>query len=352
MSNYDVKTSSAEGLLTLLGLRGIGPHSAWRLASRFSTLDELLHAATPELESLVSSSAAPVLVDRSAWQLALGRAHSIIETAYRLGVRVVSLEDADYPELLRVLPDRPLVLYTRGTVRPGRRNVACIGTREPSRFGVEVTRRVVGVLVEKGWSIVSGLAIGVDSLAHEAALDAKGHTVAILANGLDSIYPKKNTALAERILAEGGALLSEQPFGTPAIPRNLVQRDRLQCGMSLATIPMQTDIVGGSMHTVRFTLLQGRLLFAPVPTGSHAGEPKSQGILALTQRTGADLIDDLRAAGEYADLLRMRVGSRAPAVPLRGREDYELLLEQLELAARREPESPSRRKHPTQVGLF
>src|SRR4029077_18875204 len=93
--------------------------------------------------------------------------------------------------------------------------------------------------------IVSGLALGVDTLCHEAALSLGGHTVAILANGLDSVYPAQNKELAERILSAGGALVREQPLGTPALPRNLVARDRLQSGMSAATIVMQTDLIGG-----------------------------------------------------------------------------------------------------------
>ena len=125
---------------------------------------------------------------------------------------------------------------------------------------------------------VSGLALGVDTLCHEAALEAGGHTVAILANGLDSVYPGQNRELAARILAAGGALLSEQPLGAPALPRNLVARDRLQSGMSAATIVMQTDLIGGTMHTVRYAVLQGRPLIAPVPQGTHADAPKSRGI--------------------------------------------------------------------------
>lgn len=134
-----------------------------------------------------------------------------------------------------------------------------------------MTQRIVEQLVNADWTIVSGLALGIDSVAHAATLGKKGRAIAVLAGGLDNVYPKENTRLAEEILASGGALVSEQPFGVPAIPRNLIQRDRLQSGLSVGTFVMQTDVKGGSMHTVRYTLQQERLLFAPVPQGAPRG---------------------------------------------------------------------------------
>jgi DNA processing protein len=242
-------------------------------------------------------------------------------------------------------------LFVKGTLRPGQRNVACIGTREPSTFGLQVTRRIVEVLTSAGWSIVSGLAIGVDTEAHKSALDCGGHTVAILANGLDHVYPKANQRLAEQILEAGGAVISEQRFAVPPAARNLVQRDRLQSGMSQATIVMQTDIIGGSMHTVRFTLQQGRLLFAPVPQGRHAEEAKSRGILALTQQNGAALASSIARDPTYAALLRGKFRDVPPAMGLNGKDDYELMLQKLEEAAA-DPK-PLRQPVPAgQRGLF
>jgi DNA processing protein len=170
----------------------------------------------------------------------------------------------------------------------------------------------------------------VDTHCHEAALEVGGHTVAVLANGLDSVYPRQNTGLAERILATGGALLSEQPPGTPALPKHLFRRNRIQSGMSAATVVMQTDLVGGTMHTARYTLLQGRLLVAPVPQGPHAAEAKSRGLIALTQRTGTNLAKLLEAKKAYARLLERKFADRPVAMLLTGCEDYAQLLEALE----------------------
>jgi DNA processing protein len=325
----DVPTTSAQGLLTLLALRGVGPQTAERLGARFSTLREL-REKLPTLEGAVPANILKTLREDDAWITARGRANDTLEQADRLGVRVLTIADDDYPHHLRAIPDRPLVVYVRGRLPPSRRCVACIGTREPSIFGETVARRIAGLLAECGWSIISGLAIGVDAISHEAALEARGHTVAVLANGLDTVYPRKNAALAERILDNGGAWLSEQPFGTPAIARHLIHRDRLQSGMSIATIVMQTDIVGGSMHTVRYTLLQGRLLVAPVPQGAHVDEPKSRGIVALTKQTGTDLSHSLDAQGSFAELLKKKFADRPVAMPLLGRDEYARFLKVLE----------------------
>lgn len=246
---------------------------------------------------------------------------------------ILTPTDADYPYWLRSIPDRPAVLHVRGQLPPGRRYVACVGTRLPSLFGIAAARGISGFLAAHGWSIVSGLALGVDTLCHKAALEAGGHTVAILANGLDSVYPAQNRELAEQILTAGGALLSEQPLGTPALPRNLVARDRLQSGMSVATIVMQTDLVGGTMHTVRYAVLQDRALIAPVPQEAHADEPKSRGILALTQQTGPAFSRLVCAGDMYAEHLTKKFADRPVALPLTGRDGYAQLLEMLEARA-------------------
>ncbi len=237
--------------------------------------------------------------------------------------------DERYPTLLRSVPDSPLVLYIKGHLGTGLRHVACIGTREPSRFGTAVTRRLVALLVEHQWGIVSGLARGIDAESHRATLAQGGYTVAVLGSGLDKVSPTENRALAEEIVERGGALVSEQPFGVPGRPVNLIQGCRLQSGMSVATVVMQTDLAGGSMHTVRFTLAQGRLLVAPVPRGKLAEEPRSQGLVALTESTGAQLADLLEVSGDYRQILLGRFAKLAPAFPVRSRADYPDLLRKL-----------------------
>jgi len=327
---WSTETKSCEGVLTLLSLSGVGVKSAQALAEAYETLEDVSDAARQQKITVLRRSPSS-LIDSAAWQTARDCARQIQERAEQLDTRIYSLYDPDFPELLRAIPDPPLALYVKGRLPAGRKSVACIGTREPSEFGSVAAKRITNYLALNGWSIVSGLAIGIDTIAHKEALAAKGHTVAVLANGLDKIYPRENANLACEILESGGALVSEQPFGVPAVGSNLVQRDRLQCGMSLATFVMQTDIIGGSMHTVRFTLLQHRLLYAPVPTGSHAKEEKSRGILALTNQKGPELLAAFKSPPpEYATLLREAFRSCAPARPIRSKDDYPSILAELD----------------------
>jgi DNA processing protein len=323
------ETRSAAGILTLTALRGIGPATAERLAESFSILDAIVEAEPAKLRSVVSAAIAQSLHEPTAIVHAGEKAQRILDEANRRGVRVLSVFDSDYPDALRSLSDRPPILFVKGKLPP-RRSVACIGTREPSEFGEIVSDKIVEALVGSKWAIVSGLAIGVDTLSHQAALRHGGQTIAVMAGGLDGIYPKQNAKLADEILEKGGALVSEQPFGVPPSPRNLVQRDRLQSGLSIATFVMQTDIKGGSMHTVRFTIQQSRLLFAPVPQGRHAAEPKSQGILAMTQIPATQFADAARAEGDYRRILLERYRNRPAAVSLASKEDYASMLELLE----------------------
>ncbi|HVX90619.1 MAG TPA: DNA-processing protein DprA [Candidatus Paceibacterota bacterium] len=348
--NLDIVAWHPLGLLTLMQIKGIGPHATDRIVRQFQTLREVFEASGKVLERTVPAAARAAVKSPAEWQRALDSARRTLDDAETYGVTVLSAFEASYPEWLRELPDRPPVLYVKGRLRPGRRYVATIGTREPSRFGEEVTQRIVSVLASKQWSIVSGLALGVDALSHRAALDAQAHTVAVLANGLETVYPKKNSHLAQEILESGGALISEQPFGAPAIPRNLVQRDRIQSGMSAGTVVMQTDIVGGSMHTVRFTLRQHRLLFAPVPGGEHAKEPKSQGTLALATVDGRELSKKLRADGDYLAMLTTVFARRPVAHGLASRDDYQKLLELLDAKANGSTSEPTANN--AQLGLF
>ena len=171
------------------------------------------------------------------------------------------------------------------------------------------------LLAGRGWTIVSGLAKGIDTIAHRAALTAGARTVAILGNGLDTIYPTVNRHLAEEIIAAGGLLLSEQPPGTEAIPRNLVQRDRLQSGMSVATIVFETSATGGAMHTARFAREQQRLLVCPVPPGKYADVPSTTGNRVLLEDEGTLALSDRSAYPSLLDRLDTELRRLHAAAP-------------------------------------
>lgn len=206
-------------------------------------------------------------------------AERLLESAEHQGVQVLGPDNPDFPDQLRAIPDPPVVLYARGNVRclAAGSAVAVIGTREPSFFGAAAAERLAATLADKGIVIVSGLAIGCDTAAHTGCLEAGGQTVAVMAHGLDHVYPAQNRALAERILDSGGCLVSEYPPGVRPRGNFFVERDRLQSGLSAAVIIVETDVKGGTMHTARFCLEQRRLLGCLVHPPKFAEHPKARG---------------------------------------------------------------------------
>jgi DNA processing protein len=192
------------------------------------------------------------------------------------GVRLVSFEDAEYPGRLREIPDPPPVLFVRGRIQDeDERAIAVIGSRKSSAYGVSVCGRLVRALVDQGFSIVSGMAKGVDAAAHWAALDSGGRTLAVLGTGVDVVYPKANRKLFERIL-DRGALLSEFLPGTEPFAKNFPRRNRIISGMALGVLVVEAAERSGTMITVRTALEQGREVFAvpgdvrsPVSRGTH-----------------------------------------------------------------------------------
>lgn len=207
------------------------------------------------------------------------------------GIRMLSKDDPAFPSGLLSLPTCPSFVYVKGSL-PKQKSVACIGTRSPTRFGAIAAKGIASALSEGGWSIVSGLAIGVDSICHRAALSSRGHTTAVLAHGLDiAVYPRENAGLAREILDAGGTLLSEYPPGTRAEKWSFVARDRLQAGLSLATFCMQTGIKGGSMHAVNASIGLKRPVYVPEVPERYRLEEKSAGILELMRRGVAKTIE-------------------------------------------------------------
>lgn len=180
------------------------------------------------------------------------------------GVRVLTWGSEDYPERLRDVDDSPPVLYMLGEVSSADAwAVAIVGTRRATSYGREVAARLSAGLAEAGVSVISGLAKGVDTVAHNAALDAGGRTIAVLGSGVDVIYPYENRHLAQRIVDEGhGAVLSEYPIGTRPEPTNFPPRNRIISGLSLGVLVVEADEKSGALITVRFALEHGRDVFA------------------------------------------------------------------------------------------
>lgn len=202
-----------------------------------------------------------------------------------LGVDFLIPEDDAYPGQLAKLMDAPLGLYRRGGKTVDGPAIAIVGTRHATPYGQKVTREFVRGLVRAGFTIVSGMAAGIDAFAHETALDAGGTTIAVLGNGVDRIYPRENTKLYQRLCVEG-AIFSEFYLGRKADRQTFPQRNRIVSGMCEATLVVESAARGGSLITARFAMEQNRTVFA-VP--GRIDQPHSRGCLDLI-RDGATLV--------------------------------------------------------------
>ena len=225
-------------------------------------------------------------------------------------IRVTTLGEADYPEALRWIPEPPPVLYIWGTLRyEDSLAVAVVGSRKPSPYGQLVAQRLSTELAQYGFTVVSGLARGVDSLAHQGALQAGGRTIAVLGSGINVVYPPEHRRLYEAI-HEQGAVVSEFPFDTKPDRWNFPRRNRIISGLTLGTLVVEASDQSGSLHTARHALEQGREVFA-VPGRIDA--PSSRGTNNLIKR-GAKLvegIDDMLE--EFPEAVRLAIRQRGPA---------------------------------------
>ena len=227
------------------------------------------------------------------------------------GARVLTLLDDDYPRLLREIHQPPPVLYMKGSLRPEDEwAVAVVGTRHTKATGVEMTNYLAGDLARNGVTIVSGLARGIDTVAHRAALQAGGRTIAVLGSGIDVIYPYENAGLA-RDIAASGAVLSEFPLGTQPERNNFPPRNRIISGLSLGTLVTQAGETSGALITIHFALEQGREVFA-VP-----GSPLDRGFSGtnrLIQQGEAKLVQHAQDVLEELNLTMLSQQAEVRAV--------------------------------------
>jgi DNA processing protein len=239
---------------------GLGPTRARRLTERFGGCKGVFEATLTELEAAEIQAVSAQ---------ALGTGHSLelaqeeMNKAISANVRVIHCEDASFPARLRQIYDPPLVLYVRGDISalslPG---IAVIGTRHPTPYGIGMAERVACDLSARGLCIFSGLARGVDSAAHRGAIHAKGKTVAVFGTGVDVIYPRENTRIAEQILNLNGALISEFPLGQFGAPQNFPIRNRIISGLSIGVLVVEAAEYSGTRITARCALEQNREVFA------------------------------------------------------------------------------------------
>lgn len=282
----------------LLLLPGIGHVAAVKIAARYDTWDEFLASDPGDVPDRSSLKATQLL----------RAAADTPEPALPTGVRAISRFDDDWPAWLD-FPGAPVVVFYRGSLPPGG-GIAIVGTRNPTGFGARAVRAYTETIVDlvpgTFTGVVSGLARGVDTLAHNAALAAGIPTWAILGSGVDVPTPSVNIGLAERIMEAGGGLLSEQVPGTEPNKGTLIARNRLQVASSSRVFIAECGLPSGTLHTARYAIEQSRKMIVARPTSARDNaSTTTEGNRRLLDPQGCDP-SDLGASGETAERIRAR----------------------------------------------
>lgn len=264
---------------------GIGNYIFKRLIDGFGSPEKVLAARDAELEAIEGMSRAQVRRLRA--HRLPDRVRQDIRLVRQKEIRIVTMKDPDYPELLLQIPDPPPFLYLQGRLEQKTSAIAMVGSRMATRYGLSVARRLSAELAACGLTVVSGMARGIDTAAHEGALLGGGRTIAVLGSGLDRIYPAQNQRLAREI-AQKGAVISEFPLLTEPEPHNFPVRNRVISGMSLGTVIVEATKKSGSLITARLACEQNREVFA-VPGSIQSF--KSTGTHTLIKQ-GAKLVEN------------------------------------------------------------
>ncbi|TWT45561.1 hypothetical protein RAS1_19890 [Phycisphaerae bacterium RAS1] len=282
---------------------GVGPIRFTRLVEKLGSADAVLKAPARELTTVEKVG------EETARNIAAGdglrAAEQEIAAAQQHGVRIISRDDSDYPPGLRQIPDAPIVLFVRGELRQTDAvAVAVVGSRSCTIYGSEQARRFGELLAQGGFTVISGLARGIDAFAHHGAVDAGGRSIAVMGQGLHEIYPPENKALADKLL-DHGAWISELPMNALVRANNFPNRNRIIAGMSLGTLVVEAADRSGALITARLAMEYNREVFA-VP--GRVGDPMSKGTNRLIRDGGAKLVtcleDVLDGLGEVGERMR------------------------------------------------
>jgi DNA processing protein len=264
---------------------GIGPRAATKLLERFGSADGVFHARRPELESLrLKPESIESIIKREFHE----KAAVELDQVKKMGGDVLILDDGSYPAMLREIDDPPPVLYVKGDWQTcmDQPCVGVIGSRMCSTYGENASEMLARDLASRGICIVSGLARGIDAAAHRGAISGKGKTVAVLGTGIDGVYPKEHHGLVREILANGGALVSQFPLGTPPLKDNFPYRNRIISGLGLGVLIVEASERSGSLITARLAMEQNREVMA-VPGNITSGNSFGTNYLI---KSGAKLV--------------------------------------------------------------
>ena len=265
---------------------GIGPRAAAKLLERFGSAEAVYSATRTELEQL---RLAPEAVDSVISRDLRSIAEAEIAAVRKLGGDILLLDDGVYPPSLREIYDPPIVLYVKGAWSEclDQPCIGVVGSRKCSTYGQNSAMMLARDLAQRGITVVSGFARGIDAAAHRGALEGGGRTVAVLGTGIDEVYPRDHKKLAEEIIGNGGAIVSQFPLGTPPVSENFPYRNRIISGLSLGVVVVEAAENSGSLITARLAMEQNREVFA-VP--GNITSRNSFGTNYLIKGAGAKLV--------------------------------------------------------------
>jgi DNA processing protein len=293
--------------LALARIKGLGCVSFRKLADHFDDPIKAFSASAAALAEVegFDQNAIDGVRNFAAWD----EVEKEIIKAKRAAVKIVPFTDPSYPARLRMIPDPPPVLYVKGEIRDeDERALAVVGSRSASDYGRRMTRNLCLELAALGFTIISGMARGIDGAAHEMTLSAGGRTIAVLGSGVDYAYPPEHEDLYQRI-SQSGAVVSEFPIGTRPMAFNFPARNRLISGLSLGVVVVEATEKSGSLITARLAVEQGREVFA-VP--GEVGSSRSRGAHRLI-RQGAKLVESAHDIIEEIAPQLLRRGGEAPS---------------------------------------
>lgn len=287
-------SQETKNILHLSLIQGVGPKTVQFLISKLGSAEKVLHATSSELKKIegLPSNLQSNLLQK---QLGCSMEHEL-ELIQEYGCQIITYYDEVYPPLLKEIDTPPLLLYVKGELKPeDALSIAIVGSRNAKDYGRKVSYQLAHQLVNRGMTVVSGFAKGIDTCAHRGAVEAGGRTIAVLGNGLSLIYPAGNKELVEKVV-ESGALISEFPMGMQPMSKNFPIRNRIISGLSIGTVVVEASNRSGALITARHAIEQGREVFAvpgeifsELSTGTHSLIDKGAKLISRVD----DLIDAL-----------------------------------------------------------
>ncbi len=301
---------------------GIGPRAAAKLLERFGSAEAVYHAPRAELEKL---RLLPEAVDSIIARDLHEKAEVELLNVRRIGGDILVLDDGVYPSLLREIYDPPIALYVKGAWSQclDQPCIAIVGSRKCSTYGQNAALMLARDLAQRGVTVVSGFARGIDAAAHRGAIEAGGRTVGVLGTGIDEVYPRDHKRLADEILERGGALVSQFPLATPPVSENFPYRNRIISGLSLGVVVVEAAENSGSLITARLAIEQNREVFA-IP--GNITSRTSFGTNYLIKGAGAKLVQQWQ---DIAAELPPQIAARLLPPPLGAKKKEKSLTDQL-----------------------